>query len=50
MSQDNPTSLYVLVPEAIYLKSTTVTDPGFSWGGAPTPKMDVLTYFLPKTA
>ena len=33
MSEDNPTSLYVLVPEAIYLKSTTVTDPGFSWGG-----------------
>ena len=24
----------------------TVADPGFSWGGAPTPKVGVLTYFL----
>ena len=38
----------------VVMRSVPVADSGFSRGGAPTPKMGVLTYyfaiFLPKTA
>ena len=34
----------------IYKKLLAVADPGFSPGGAPTPKIAIIFHILPKTA